>query len=110
MSVWVHRDAVNDIDAVFAIKQPGFAEEEMPDGTTITEKAPNRIARELRLLVKTFPDASKEAVKPLLDDLVEFVANGQKAKANNLVNRIGVLPTIDATSKTALLNKIAELV
>lgn len=105
---FAQRDQSGNIVGLFAQKQPGVAEEPVPDGTTLTEMKPDRVKRELKQLVNTFPDSEQESVKPVLDQISDYIAAGKLARAKNMVDNIGVAPVLSAASKQALKDKINE--
>jgi hypothetical protein len=108
---YAQRDEFGDIVALYAQPQPHLvppATEWVPEGTTITEKEPDRVKRELVDLVKTYPLREQESVKPVENQIFGYIDQGKLTEACAVVDNIGSMPVVPPPHKTEMKNKIME--
>ena len=108
---YAQRDENGDIVGLFAEPQPDLvppATEFVPEGTTLTEKEPDRVKRELVELVQTYPRREQESVKSVEGQIFGYIDQGLLDDACAVVDNIGVSPHVTPPHKTEMKDKIME--
>jgi hypothetical protein len=101
-----------NIIGVFSQPQPQLdppATWPVPDGTTPMETETDRIIREFKEIVKTFPEDEQEAVYPVMDQISHYISVNNEARAIAVVQKIGSLVTLSPAHENQLVAKIEEL-